>query len=99
MLGDARGVRLPVRPTLIITNPPMGRRVLERDALDRLFRPFIARVAGELADGGRFVWISPLPERTLRVARAEGLVPKLGRTVDMGGFDAQIQVFVRPTRR
>jgi hypothetical protein len=72
---------------------------LERDALEQLFRPFIARVADALKDGGRFVWISPLPERSSRFARAEGLLPKLARTVDMGGFDAQIQVFVRAKRR
>ena len=99
MLGDARSVRPPARPSLIITNPPMGRRLLQRDALEQLFRPFIARVADALKDGGRFVWISPLPERTSRFARAEGLLPKLVRTVDMGGFDAQIQVFVRTKRR
>jgi 23S rRNA G2445 N2-methylase RlmL len=98
-LGDARSVRPPVRPSLIITNPPMGRRLLDRDALDRLFQPFFTRVADVLKDGGRFVWISPLAERSARYARAAGLQPKLARTIDMGGFDAQIQVFVRSKRR
>ena len=76
----------------------MGRRLLKREALDRLFRTFFSNAAESLREGGRLVWISPLPERTLEYGKAAGLVPKLRRTVDMGGFDAQIQVFVRAKR-
>jgi 23S rRNA G2445 N2-methylase RlmL len=95
MLGDARRVRPPARPSLVITNPPMGRRLLSREGVDEIFRSFVAHVAESLRDGGRFVWISPLPAATLRYAREAGLVARLERDVDMGGFTAQIQVFSR----
>ncbi len=95
MLGDARRVRLPSRPSLVITNPPMGRRLLSREGVDEIFRSFIAHVASVLREDGRFVWISPLPASTVRYAREAGLLQKLQRDVDMGGFTAQIQVFSR----
>jgi predicted RNA methylase len=95
MLGDARRVRPPSRPSLVITNPPMGRRLLSREGVDEVFRSFVAHVASVLREDGRFVWISPLPAATSRYAREAGLLQKLQRDVDMGGFTAQIQVFAR----
>jgi precorrin-6B methylase 2 len=91
------------RPSLILSNPPMGRRVLrgggpEGEGLGEVLEAVARRAAQVLVPGGRLVWGSPLPERTLRAARQAGLRggPALGRDLDMGGFSAQVQRFTRP---
>lgn len=86
-------------PTLILTNPPLGRRVERTGALDALLTRFIEHAARVLAPGGRLVWISPFPERTEAAARRSGLRPALLQRVDMGGFDAQIQRFDKEALR
>jgi predicted nicotinamide N-methyase len=77
--------------TLIVTNPPMGRRASRTahlaDTLDR----FVAHAASVLVPGGRLVWIAPWPKRTRTAAARSGLVLDWARLVDMGGFDAEIQ--------
>jgi predicted RNA methylase len=81
------------RPTLIITNPPLGRRVHRSSDLGELLDLFLQRAAEILAPGGRLVWVSPFPERTARSAASLGLDLFYSQLVDMGGFDAQIQGF------
>jgi 23S rRNA G2445 N2-methylase RlmL len=82
------------RPTLIITNPPMGRRV-QRGQLAEVLERF-AEVAGALlAPGGRLVWLAPLPMRTNPIFERLGLSPLLQQTVDMGGFPAKLQHLVK----
>ncbi|WP_437964953.1 HEAT repeat domain-containing protein [Sorangium sp. So ce260] len=98
---DAHGAPPPGdAPTLILTNPPLGRRVERTGDLDAMLDRFVEGAARALAPGGRLVWISPFPERTEAVARRSGLRPEALHRVDMGGFDAQIQSFhkeaVRP---
>jgi len=89
-----------IRPgdvTLILTNPPMGRRASRSpglaDALDR----FVAHAASVLRPGGRLVWIAPSPQRARRVAMESGLVLDWARMLDMGGFDAEMQRWVKPS--
>jgi 23S rRNA G2445 N2-methylase RlmL len=81
----------PHRVTLVLTNPPMGRRASRvpetADMLDR----FVARAATVLASGGRFVWLAPWPQRARAAGAAAGLRLDWARTVDMGGFDAEMQ--------
>jgi 23S rRNA G2445 N2-methylase RlmL len=92
----ARGDALhyaPSSPTLIITNPPMGRRVLRGVDLGAVLEQFVEHAAKVLAPGGRLVWISPLPDRTVRAAQRAGLTSTLRREIDMGGFAAELQVF------
>lgn len=84
---------LPARPTLVITNPPMGRRVHRSSDLDQLLDHFLERAAEALVPGGRLVWVSPLPRHTARAAKDAGLAPYFQKDVDMGGFEAQIQGF------
>jgi predicted RNA methylase len=86
-------------PTLVITNPPMGRRVHRSADLAELLDRFIELSAGALAEGGRLVWISPLPERTAQTAIRAGLTSFFSQDVDMGGFNAQIQGFSKPRTR
>jgi tRNA G10 N-methylase Trm11 len=82
--------------TLVITNPPMGRRSLRAaDTADMLDR-FVAHAAAVLVAGGRLVWIAPHPERSRRAAQSAGLVLERALPLDMGGFDAEIQRFRKP---
>ena len=97
--GDASTLAPPgPRPTLIITNPPLGRRVQRSAALAPLLDRFIAHAARLLAPGGRMVWISPFPERTRAAAEARGLRVVRARMVDMGGFTAELEELSKPGR-
>jgi len=81
--------------TLIITNPPMGRRV-QRGDVAPLLTAFLTHVGAVLRPGGRLVWISPLPRVTQAAARPAGLVCRRAQPIDMGGFNAQLEVWSRP---
>ncbi|WP_437275651.1 HEAT repeat domain-containing protein [Sorangium sp. So ce375] len=97
---DACGAPPPGEPpTLILTNPPLGRRVERTGDLDAMLDRFVEGAARALAPGGRMVWISPFPERTEATARRSGLRPEALLRVDMGGFDAQIQSFHKEALR
>jgi predicted RNA methylase len=94
--GDATRLRPPgPAPTLIITNPPLGRRVQRSAALGPLLDRFVEHASGLLAPGGRISWISPFPARTRTIAGVRGLTVALAREVDLGGFPAELQVLVR----
>lgn len=92
--GDAMSLH-PRGVTLVMTNPPMGRRLARThglaDALDR----FVEHAAKVLAVGGRLVWITPWADRGRAAAARSGLSLEWARVVDMGGFDAEMQRFVR----
>jgi 23S rRNA G2445 N2-methylase RlmL len=91
-LADARD-RPKESPTLIVTNPPMGRRV--PGDIGALLRAFIANVAMALAPGGRLVWLSPRARETADAGRAAGLrVERLG-AVDLGGLCVELQRMTR----
>jgi 23S rRNA G2445 N2-methylase RlmL len=79
--------------TLIISNPPMGRRVARDGNLGALLDGFIRNAARALVPGGRLVWLSSLPERTAKSARSAGLHVTRHALVDMGGFSAELQRF------
>ena len=85
----------PAGVTLIITNPPMGRRV-QRGDVAPLLTAFLTNAGAVLQPGGRLVWISPLPRVTQAAARAAGLVCRRAQPIDMGGFNAQLEVWSRP---
>jgi 23S rRNA G2445 N2-methylase RlmL len=82
-------------PTLIVSNPPLGRRVQRSAALGPTLDRFLAHAARVLAKDGRLVWISPFPERTREIAASHGLALTRVLTVDMGGFPAELQAFHR----
>ena len=96
MRGDATTFVPPARPSLIITNPPLGRRVMRSGDLAPLLDRFMANAAKNLAAGGRLVWIAPFPAQSDRVAARAGLEPYVGFDVDMGGFSARLQAFRKP---
>lgn len=86
----------PPAPSLIVTNPPMGRRVARDGSLAALLDDFLQHAAEVLVPGGRIVWLSPLPERTERRARELAFQVSSGPDVDMGGFSARLQRLTRP---
>ncbi|HEX3851486.1 MAG TPA: methyltransferase [Polyangiaceae bacterium] len=92
--ADARSHRLR-SATLIITNPPMGRRVARDGTLATLLDAFLEHAKGVLAPGGRLVWLSPLPDRTAATARRLGLKVTRHELVDLSGFQAELQHFER----
>jgi 23S rRNA G2445 N2-methylase RlmL len=93
--GDALRLH-PENVSLILTNPPMGRRLLRDSTIGNFLDAFIIHAADVLTPGGRLVWLSPLPERTRRVAKGAGLdVAHEGPMVDLGGFSAELQTFRR----
>ena len=59
---------------------------------------FLQHAARVLRPGGRLVWISPLPRVTHSVALQAGLRCQHTRTVDMGGFSGQLELWVRSQR-
>jgi tRNA G10 N-methylase Trm11 len=83
-------IKIPHGVTLVVTNPPMGRRVA-RGELAPLMDRFARSAREALAPGGRLVWLSPMPERTRARLEAEGFTIDLARPVDMGGFRAELQ--------
>jgi 23S rRNA G2445 N2-methylase RlmL len=93
-LADA-AIHAPQKTTLIITNPPMGRRLLRDGSLGPLLDRFIDHASVVLSPGGRLVWLSPLGTRTSERAAARGLTATLEEVVDMGGFPAHLQRFDR----
>lgn len=95
-LADATTHR-PTGVTLIVTNPPMGRRV-HRGDVGPLLTAFVANAAAVLAPGGRLAWISPLPRVTDPALQAAGLVLRGSLTLDMGGFTGQLQRWDKPLR-
>ena len=85
----------PTGVTLIITNPPMGRRASRNvgtgDTLDR----FVAHAAVSLMARGRLVWMAPWPKRARAAGLRAGLTLDWARAVDMGGFEAELQRWVK----
>jgi hypothetical protein len=82
----------PAGVTLILTNPPMGRRVARDGTLGKLLDAFLVNTQRVLLPGGRLVWLSPRPGPTRELAAAIGFVCESARLVDLGGFDAELQV-------
>lgn len=74
--------------TLIISNPPMGRRVPIRN-LEVLIRDFFETARSVIKPGGRLVFANPLP------VRPQGKELKLvyRKKVDLGGFHVHLEKY------
>jgi len=92
--ADARSHRVK-HVSLIISNPPMGRRVARDGDLGPLLDAFLANAAASLVPNGRLVWLSPFAERSAASARRLGLKVTRYEPVDLGGFPAELQRFDR----
>jgi 23S rRNA G2445 N2-methylase RlmL len=77
--------------TVIITNPPMGRRV-QRGTHGELLERFVDHAARVLVPGGVLVWAAPDPRKLHARAERAGLTLDRAFTVDMGGFPAELSV-------
>src|ERR1019366_2873985 len=64
--------------TLVITNPPMGRRAARSPGLDALLDRFVGHAAAPLAPGGRLVWLAPWPQRSRPGAARSELCAEIG---------------------
>ncbi|HEY8040056.1 MAG TPA: HEAT repeat domain-containing protein [Polyangiaceae bacterium] len=93
-LADALALA-PAAVTLVITNPPMGRRASRTATLADTLDRFVAHAAAVLVPGGRLVWIAPWPQRARDAAARAGLTLAWSRLIDMGGFDAEMQRWIR----
>ena len=80
------------RVTLIVTNPPMGRRIGTRANMGALVDRFIDHAVRVLVPEGRLAWVSPIGERSRARAESKGMRVELDERVDMGGFSAQMQL-------
>jgi 23S rRNA G2445 N2-methylase RlmL len=96
--GDAIALA-PTGVTLVITNPPMGRRAVRVAGLDDVLDAFLAHAARTVSAGGRVVWIAPWPARSREAARRAGLHLEWARSVDMGGFGAEMQRWTKNLSR
>ena len=86
----ARHVLERAAPSLIITNPPLGRRVRVPN-LHGLFDDLFAVAARVLAPGGRLVLTNPF-----RLDRPPaGLRLEYRQPVDLGGFECRLEKYVR----
>ena len=92
--ADARTFR-PEGVTLVITNPPMGRRIQADPKLDELLSRAMENVARSIVPGGRLVWITPHPRTTNRVLERARMRMTRNLVVDMRGFAANLQCWTR----
>jgi len=97
-LGDVRSYA-PSGITLVVTNPPMGRRVARDGSLAPLMDATVDAVSRALHFDGRLVWLSPQPERTASRLAAKGFEVERVSSVDLGGFDAELQIARRARLR
>ncbi len=97
-LADALAL-VPRAVSLILTNPPMGRRVQKQGELVPFLERFVMHAAEVLRPGGRFVWVSPRGALTRARAKSCGLVLDRAHALTMGAFEAEIQLFHAPARR
>jgi 23S rRNA G2445 N2-methylase RlmL len=81
--------------TLIVTNPPMGRRASRDASLAETLDRFVVHAASVLEPVGRLVWIAPWPKRARVAAAGAGLALDWARVIDMGGFEAEMQRWVK----
>jgi 23S rRNA G2445 N2-methylase RlmL len=85
----------PTGVTLVLTNPPMGRRASRAAGLADMLDRFVEHSASVLLPRGRLVWVAPWPKRSRAAAARAGLTLDAARIVDMGGFDAEMQRWIR----
>jgi len=84
--------------TAIVTNPPLGVRLVRDGTLGDLLEAFLSRARQALVPDGRLVWLSPMPERTARYAERLGFSVERKSHVDVGGLKPELQCLRMPHR-
>jgi len=74
--------------SLVITNPPLGRRVRIKD-MQGLFADLYAEAARALQFGGRLIFVNPL--RT--APNDSSLKLEYQKTIDLGGFNCRLEMY------
>lgn len=90
LLVQSDALKYETKVSLVLTNPPMGRRVKHHDA-EKILVAFVNRLPKILEAGGRLVWISPFPEVLDPILLRNGFSKSFSVKVDMGGFAAEMQ--------
>lgn len=85
-------VYVPSKTSVILTNPPMGRRV-QRGTMKSVLSQFLRHAVTILPKYGRLVWISPAPQTHRNQLVDLRCRLTFSQTVDMGGFEGEIQVW------
>jgi tRNA G10 N-methylase Trm11 len=80
----------PESVTLIITNPPMGRRIRVPN-LRGLFGDLFAVAARVLKPGGRLIFANPLRIEP----RDSSLILKYRKVIDLGGFNCRLEMYLK----
>lgn len=94
-LADATTFVPPLPPTLIVSNPPMGRRV-HRGDVGPLLERFLDHLAKVAAPSAHLVWISAIPKTTTPRAMALGFHLDRALELDMGGFPGRLERWLLP---
>gem|GEM_PF-4099771 len=91
-VGDFRDNLVPGTIDVMLTNPPLGRRVAPSEA--RAMADALLEIASKRLRSatGRLVWVAPDAGAAAVTAQRLGLVVVSSRRVDLGGFDAEIQI-------
>jgi 23S rRNA G2445 N2-methylase RlmL len=76
--------------TLVISNPPMGKRI-HIPNLKGLMDDFFAAAAGVLRVGGRLIFANPMRTRLYHPS----LKLEFQTVVDFGGFDCRLEMYVK----
>ncbi|MBN1270338.1 MAG: methyltransferase [Kiritimatiellae bacterium] len=76
--------------TLILTNPPMGRRIRISN-LRGLFEDLFSVAAAALKPGGRLVFANPLRIEP----REPSLKLQFRQAIDLGGFECRLEVYLK----
>lgn len=94
VLQDATTFVPAVAPTLVISNPPMGRRVHRGDV-----SPLLARIAAQVvrvtSPRARIAWLDPTPDAVAAVLERGGFALRRTLPVDLGGFEARFELWRR----
>jgi 23S rRNA G2445 N2-methylase RlmL len=89
LVGDFREIGKSLRPNLIVTNPPMGKRVPIPD-LEKLMEDLFLLAGRILPVGGRLVLANPL-----KVVARRPLKLEFAQLFDMGGFHCRLEKYVK----
>jgi len=85
--GNTAGIT-PGSVTLMVTNPPLGRRVRVKD-MQGLFADLYRSAARALKPGGRLVFTNPLRLRP----EDPSLKLEYCQPIDMGGFECRLEMY------
>jgi 23S rRNA G2445 N2-methylase RlmL len=90
----------PVRDiTLVLTNPPLGARLVHDGSLGALLEAALAHGWRNMRPGARWVWLSPMPAHTSSFAYHLGFDVERRGLVDVGGLSPELQILHVPDRQ